>query len=104
MYESLLELSWLWLADFDPDAIRIAAQPLHLDVCWRPGLVVWGGVEVEGVDLHAVVLGQDGRRCVVAMVALVAAMRLLSSDQGAPAEDLSGSIAISSLSPGASSS
>lgn len=30
VYESLLELSWLWLADFDPAVARIAAQPFHL--------------------------------------------------------------------------
>ncbi len=26
-YESLLELTWLWLADFDPRVRRITAQP-----------------------------------------------------------------------------
>lgn len=31
VYESLLELSWLWLADFDPRVQKIAAQPMH----WR---------------------------------------------------------------------
>lgn len=30
VYESLLELSWLWLADFDPTVVRIAAQPLRV--------------------------------------------------------------------------
>lgn len=30
VYESLLELAWLWLADFDPGVERIAAQPFHL--------------------------------------------------------------------------
>ncbi|TFF05184.1 TnsA-like heteromeric transposase endonuclease subunit [Cellulosimicrobium funkei] len=30
VYESLLELSWLWLADFDPAVARIAAQPMRL--------------------------------------------------------------------------
>lgn len=30
VYESLLELSWLWLADFDPRVLRIAAQPMVL--------------------------------------------------------------------------
>lgn len=30
VYESLLELSWLWLADFDPKVLRIAAQPMVL--------------------------------------------------------------------------
>ncbi|MDM7829868.1 TnsA-like heteromeric transposase endonuclease subunit [Cellulomonas edaphi] len=29
-YESLLELAWLWLADFDPHVRRIAAQPFEL--------------------------------------------------------------------------
>lgn len=29
VYESLLELSWLWLADFDPRVRKIAAQPMH---------------------------------------------------------------------------
>jgi len=28
VYESRLELSWLWLADFDPEVVRIAAQPM----------------------------------------------------------------------------
>ena len=27
VYESRLELAWLWLADFDPEVVRIAAQP-----------------------------------------------------------------------------
>ena len=31
VYESLLELSWLWLADFDREVLRIAAQPMR----WR---------------------------------------------------------------------
>lgn len=31
VYESLLELSWLWVADFDQDVTRVAAQPMH----WR---------------------------------------------------------------------
>ncbi|ROS23715.1 TnsA-like heteromeric transposase endonuclease subunit [Cellulomonas sp. PhB150] len=30
VYESLLELAWLWLADFDPHVTRIAAQPMLL--------------------------------------------------------------------------
>lgn len=30
VYESLLELSWLWLADFDPQVVRIAAQPMRM--------------------------------------------------------------------------
>lgn len=30
VYESRLELSWLWLADFDPDVVGIAAQPLYI--------------------------------------------------------------------------
>ncbi|GAB3581666.1 hypothetical protein GCM10027579_10150 [Calidifontibacter terrae] len=30
MYESLLELERLWLADFDQDVVGIAAQPMHL--------------------------------------------------------------------------
>ena len=30
VYESLLELSWLWLADFDRSVTRIAAQPFEL--------------------------------------------------------------------------
>lgn len=30
VYESLLELSWLWLADFDPTIVRLAAQPLRI--------------------------------------------------------------------------
>lgn len=30
VYESLLELSWLWLSDFDPDVVVIAAQPFML--------------------------------------------------------------------------
>lgn len=30
VYESLLELSWLWLADFDATVVRIAAQPLRV--------------------------------------------------------------------------
>lgn len=30
VYESLLELSWLWLADFDAGITRIAAQPMRL--------------------------------------------------------------------------
>lgn len=30
VYESLLELAWLWLADFDRDVVRVAAQPLHM--------------------------------------------------------------------------
>lgn len=30
VYESRLELSWLWLADFDPTVVRISAQPLQV--------------------------------------------------------------------------
>lgn len=30
VYESRLELDWLWLADFDPNVIRIAPQPLMI--------------------------------------------------------------------------
>ncbi|KQY46744.1 hypothetical protein ASD18_04840 [Cellulomonas sp. Root137] len=30
VYESLLELSWLWLADFDPCVVRLAAQPMRV--------------------------------------------------------------------------
>ncbi|GAA0035605.1 hypothetical protein NCCP602_15660 [Brevibacterium metallidurans] len=30
MHESLLELDWLWLADFAPNTTRIATQPFHL--------------------------------------------------------------------------
>jgi hypothetical protein len=30
VYESLLELSWLWLADFDQEVVAIAAQPMQL--------------------------------------------------------------------------
>lgn len=30
VYESRLELGWLWLADFDPSVVRIAAQPFEL--------------------------------------------------------------------------
>ena len=30
VYESRLELSWLWLADFDPQVTAIAAQPMCL--------------------------------------------------------------------------
>lgn len=31
LYESLLEKSWLWTADFEPSVVRIAAQPLLID-------------------------------------------------------------------------
>lgn len=31
VYESLLELSWLWTADFDQSVVAIAAQPLLLE-------------------------------------------------------------------------
>ncbi|KQR08573.1 TnsA-like heteromeric transposase endonuclease subunit [Cellulomonas sp. Leaf334] len=30
VYESRLELEWLWLADFDPTIVRLAAQPLRI--------------------------------------------------------------------------
>lgn len=30
VYESRLELDWLWLADFDPNVVRIASQPLMI--------------------------------------------------------------------------
>jgi len=30
VHESLLELSWLWLSDFDASIVRLAAQPLRI--------------------------------------------------------------------------
>lgn len=30
VYESRLELEWLWLADFDSKVVRIAAQPMRI--------------------------------------------------------------------------
>lgn len=37
VYESRLELTWLWLADFDPHVVGIASQPLRIvgDDCGR---------------------------------------------------------------------
>ncbi|GIG30786.1 TnsA-like heteromeric transposase endonuclease subunit [Cellulomonas marina] len=36
VYESLLELAWLWLADFDASIVRVSAQPLRI-VGWDGG-------------------------------------------------------------------
>jgi len=57
VYESRLELGWLWLADFDPSVVRIAAQPFEL----RGG--DGGRVRVRYPDFLWV--GSDGRIGVV---------------------------------------
>lgn len=41
VYESLLELSWLWIADFDPSVTRIAAQPMR-----------WQGMDADRVRVR----------------------------------------------------